>query len=469
MAPSVIIEEAEDSALEEYDHFEEVRKPSPHSTRQRNEDDLDAAESELLDEDVDDGVEGLDELAAPAPDENPDEERTEYHRSLEEERETSNRRSATREHTQQAIKRPPLQQRLLTQLYTHSWLVFFSIFGTLARLGVKWITNYRNGPVTTNVLWANFGGSLILGFLQEDRALFAEKRGRHLLSNSHSSSSSGDDNDEKKQRNAQADQISRKKYIPLYVGLAVGFCGSFTSYSSFMRDLFLGLSDELIGKGQVKLARSAGWSAASVLGVIITEVTVSLSALSFGAHLAIALLPLLSSIPQTNTAKFTNPLGVFLGIGCWFGGICLAIWPPHDAWRGQLVFAIVFAPLGTIVRYWLSITLNRRIKSFPIGTFTANMLGTAFLAMAYDLQHANLQGNVVGGSIIGCQVLQGITEGFCGCLTTVSTWVAELRSLRKKHAYLYGVTSISIGLSLMVVIMGALQWTSELRPPTCKV
>ncbi|KAB2110391.1 Fluoride export protein 1 [Alternaria gaisen] len=467
MAPSVIDEEAEDSALEDYDHFEAVRKPSPHSTKQPSEDGLDEAESELLDEDVDEGVEGLDELAAPVPDENPDEERTEYHRSLEEEREIGNRRSATQKHIQ-ATRRPSLQQRLLMQLYTHSWLIMFSILGTLARLGVEWITEYRNAPVTTNVLWANFGGSLILGFLQEDRALFAEKRGRHLLSNSHSSSG-GDDTNEKEHSDAQADQTARKKSMPLYIGLAVGFCGSFTSYSSFMRDLFLALSDELMGKGQAKRARSAGWSAASVLGVVITEVTVSLSALSFGAHLAIALLPLLSKIPQMNTAKSINPLGVFLGLGCWSVAVCLTIWPPHNAWRGQAVFAIVFAPLGTMMRYWLSVQLNRRIKSFPIGTFSANMLGTALLAMAYDLQHADLQGNVAGGSIVGCQVLTGITEGFCGCLTTVSTWVAELRSLRKKHAYLYGATSIVLGFSLMVVIMGALEWTLGIRSPVCKL
>lgn len=468
MVTSVRSTEAEDNALEDYDHFEEECKSSPHSPKESNNDDLDEAESELLDEDIDEGVDGLDELVAPAPDENPDEERAEYHRSLEEEREIGSRRSATQEHTHQTTARPSLQQRLLIQLYIHSWLILFSILGTLARLGVEWMTYYRNAPVTTNVLWANFGGSLILGFLQEDRALFAEERGRHLFANSHSSSS-GDDSDEKRRQDLQADQIARKKSIPLYIGLAVGFCGSFTSYSSFMRDLFLGLSDGLIGKDQVKHARNAGWSAVSVLGVAITEVTVSLSALSFGAHLAIAFLPLLSSIPKMKTARFTNPCGVFLGWSCWFGAACLAIWPPHEVWRGQVVFAIVFAPLGTISRYWFAIKLNRRIKSFPIGTFFANMLGTALLAMAYDLQHTHLQGNIVGGSVVGCQVLAGITEGLCGCLTTVSTWVAELRSLQKRHAYFYGAASIAIGFSLMIVIIGALQWTLGLRSPICKI
>jgi CrcB protein len=116
------------------------------------------------------------------------------------------------------------------------------------------------------------------------------------------------------------------------------------------------------------------------------------------------------------TTRFTDPLGAFIGLGCWFGAACLAIWPPHNAWRGQvvfaIVFAIVFAPLGTVVRFWLSVQFNRRIKSFHIDTFSANTLGTALLAMAYDLQHANLQGNVVGGSIIGYQGLEILQKAF---------------------------------------------------------
>ncbi len=48
----------------------------------------------------------------------------------------------------------------------------------------------------------------------------------------------------------------------------------------------------------------------------------------------------------------------------------------------------------------------------------------------------------------------GIEDGFCGCLTTVSTWVAELAALRRRHAYIYGATSFLVALALMVAIMG---------------
>ena len=62
----------------------------------------------------------------------------------------------------------------LTELYTVSYLIFFSILGTLARLGVQWITFYPGTPVVTPVIWANFGGSLIMGFLAEDQGLFRD-------------------------------------------------------------------------------------------------------------------------------------------------------------------------------------------------------------------------------------------------------------------------------------------------------
>ncbi len=72
--------------------------------------------------------------------------------------------------------------------------------------------------------------------------------------------------------------------------------------------------------------------------------------------------------------------------------------------------------------------------------------------MFFDLQHAPIG----AGTRVGCQVLQGGMDGFCGCLTTVSTWVAELKGFRMRHAYKYGGVSIGMGLGLMVVIIGSL-------------
>jgi fluoride exporter len=68
---------------------------------------------------------------------------------------------------------------------------------------------------------------------------------------------------------------------------------------------------------------------------------------------------------------------------------------------------------------------------------------------------------------MSCRVLQGVMEGFCGCLTTVSTWVAELNGLKREHGYIYGFTSVVVALSFLIVIMGSLLWSRGFNIPVC--
>jgi fluoride ion exporter CrcB/FEX len=99
-------------------------------------------------------------------------------------------------------------------------------------------------------------------------------------------------------------------------------------------------------------------------------------------------------------------------------------------------------------------------------------MGTTILGMCWDLQRAPLaaaRGTSIGGGILGCQALQGIQDGVCGCLTTVSTWVLELMSLRRRHAYIYGGLSVTVGLALLVAVMGSLVWSRGVAPLACSV
>jgi CrcB protein len=412
------------------------------------------------DESAPDNYDNLDEVLGPPPDENPEDRQWHQRESLEERR---SQQALSREHSRGHPSKTPKSKHVLVQLYTISYLILFAILGTLARLGVQWLTNYPNAPVIISELWANVGGCLVMGFLQEERALFEPRRGRVLLGALQDPEKHADSQGEKPL--SKHEDLKRKKTLPLYIGLSVGFCGSFTSFSSFIRDAFLALSNDLQAKDVGHLPRSAGWSVCSVLAVLITEVGLSLAALSFGAHIAIAITPLLARVPKVNSHRFLNPLAVFLGFGCWLGAVFLAIWPPRTNWRGQVVFALVFAPLGCLLRFYLSMKLNSKIGKFPLGTFAANVLGTVVIGMSYDLQHA---GASVAGNI-GCQVLQGVEDGFCGCLTTVSTWVAELKGLKKHNAYTYGFTSVGISLSCLIIIIGPLHWTLGLQPLICTV
>jgi len=342
------------------------------------------------------------------------------------------------------------------ELVTVAWLVFFSLLGTLARLGVEAITLYPNSPVPSRVLWANLGGSLVMGFLAEDRRLFRQEWGSP-------------------DPNAPASSHGKiKKTIPLYIGLATGFCGSFTSFSSFVRDCFLALTNDLQGPSPSSTwhtvatvpPRNGGFSFLALLAILILHPALSLAGLQVGAQFALLLQPVTPVLPVRFARSVLDPSAVVLGFGCWLGAVFLAIWPPGNDthWRYRAVLPLVFAPPGCLLRFYASKHLNGVLPSFPLGTFVVNMFGTAVLGMAFDLQHA---GGVGASDPAACAVLQGIMEGFCGCLTTVSTWVAELNGLRRRHGWIYGLASAGVGLALMVIIMGSMGWTVGFTAPAC--
>jgi len=205
----------------------------------------------------------------------------------------------------------------------------------------------------------------------------------------------------------------------------------------------------------------------AVTAVILVTVALCMSGFFVGNHLALFLTPYTPVLPYRFTRNILDRLAVILGWGCWIGAILMTIFPPdssyssHETWRGQALFAIVFGPVGCLMRYYISLLLNPKIPSFPLGTFVCNLFGTAVLGMSWDLQHVPL------GGVVGCQVLQGIESGFCGCITTVSTWVSEMSALKKRHAYRYGIATVFCALGSLVIIMGSLRWTRGFSEVQC--
>ncbi|KAK8123414.1 hypothetical protein PG999_003332 [Apiospora kogelbergensis] len=465
-------------------------EPSPGQTKKHRR----PSATSNFDYDVPESYVNVAESSALGPIQNRDDAESYRHQSFLEERSQDQRYSRDQQRRRRDSKskvdngssnkeHPQVYQvsRLATQLYTISYLILFSIVGTLARLGLQALTYYPGAPLATSVVWPNFAGCIVMGFLSEDRKLFLNEWGTphyhqkvEQAKKAREGQESGNSSSERPQVDlaaAKKAHMATKKSIPLYIGLATGFCGSFTSFSSFIRDVFLALSNDLTtpNGGNVTSPRNGGLSFMALLAVIITTVSLSISGLLFGAHLAICLESVLPSLPFVTTRKVVDRICVPLAWGCWLGAVFLSIFPPDrsshsgksETWRGRATFALVFAPLGCLGRFYTSMYLNGRIASFPLGTFAVNILGTAVLGMAWDLAH------VPSGGVIGCQVLQGIEDGFCGCLTTVSTWVSELTGLRRRNAYIYGFTSVIVGLAFMVAIMGGLRWSHGFAGLVC--
>ncbi|KAG9241763.1 CrcB-like protein-domain-containing protein [Calycina marina] len=438
----------------------------------------------------------IDELAGPSHVENTSKRRVYEHHHVEEERvqeEAYERDRAKEDHSGNRLTRSTSNKRkqYITQLYVTSYLILFSILGTLARLGLTALTTYPGAPVIITELWANASGCFFMGWLSEDRFVFRKE----WFTAQDKARGSRKDTEEITNTNAEArgqneilaavkiEHNAAKKTVPLFIGLAVGFCGSFTSFSSFIHDIFLALDNGLVTptysadglEVEALYSLSPGDRVMSGLAVVLLEVSLCLCALQAGADFAIAIEPVVTQMPTTNLRRFLDPLAVFIAWGAWSGSIIMSIWPPDrpggpaadgrttweaETWRGQVILALVFAPVGCLLRFHASLCLNGKLKSFPLGTFVVNMFGTVILGMAWDLQRAPLGSGLIGGGEIGCQVLQGIQDGFCGCLTTVSTLVLELKGLQRKHAYIYGGASAVLGFCFLITIMGSLVWTN---------
>ncbi|KGO64376.1 Camphor resistance CrcB protein [Penicillium italicum] len=431
----------------------------------------------------------LDEVAAPPPVYDPSEKSTRQEGYLENRRSEDDRNSQLRHWEAEPEPHQETDKSAGKRLFSKvsrttcivCYLVVFSLVGTLLRVAIECLTFYPGSPVNTSVLWANVGGSLVMGFLSEDQELFCFEEVEASIPES------------ERQDGARraAHLTAHKKTIPLYIGLTTGFCGSLTSFSTFIRDVFLALVNDLpvpVGPyADISLYGSApvgtrapngGFSFMALVAVLFTEIGLSLAGLILGAHIAIGLSAWTPSLPQHLLRKILDPVVVAMACLSWATIICLVILlPGHskqsalwsaEVWRGPVLFSLVFAPVGCLARFFVSLKLNGRIASFPLGTFVVNVGGTMVLGMAYSLQHASISAaSLGGGSFIGCQVLQGIMDGFCGCLTTVSTWVLELSDLRRRHAYLYGGLSVAVALCALVAEIGSLKWTHGLVIPSC--
>ncbi|CUS15483.1 unnamed protein product [Tuber aestivum] len=297
---------------------------------------------------------------------------------------------------------PPPQLTQLVQL--HGYLIIFSILGTLSRIGLVWITTYETNPLPP-LFWPQFAGCLLMGFFLEDKALFP---------------------------------AAAKTTAPLYLGLTTGYCGSVTTFSSFI----LGAFEELANTAPVRANRRIRDDVAAVLAYVIGTIAISLGGLQAGAHSAIFSKGLLRKL----RLRWADTLAAPIGLGVWVGSVIMAVFVKR--WRGDVLFACVFSPPGAILRFWASRLGNPMWKAFPLGTFTVNMLGTAVLAGLLAGRYVHSGGNT-------CDVLRGLGDGFCGCLTTVSTFVVEVRGLTAGHGYIYAGTSVVVGLCLTILILGS--------------
>lgn len=188
---------------------------------------------------------------------------------------------------------------------------------------------------------------------------------------------------------------------------------------------------------------------------LLFTLAVSLSSLDLGLHLGKHLSPKMPVLPHPSTfLRWTitsTSIVVYVLTIPFFVRL-------NTAWRPLATSAIMFSFPGTLTRYVLSTQINPRISIFPLGTFIANQSATVILGICHILQRTQSFPNPVS-----CSILQGLIDGFCGCLSTVSSFASEVRLLKGRNAWTYVAASVLCGQFLLSVSLGPAWWSGRIH------
>jgi CrcB protein len=119
----------------------------------------------------------------------------------------------------------------------------------------------------------------------------------------------------------------------------------------------------------------------------------------------------------------------------------------------------VGASLGALLRWWLGLTLNQHFPAIPPGTLAANLIGgyVIGLAMAFFATYA----------AIAPEWRLLVITGFCGGLTTFSTFSAELVTLMQQGRAGWALAAAAVHLfgSILMTLagIGTVLWLRSLR------
>jgi len=273
-------------------------------------------------------------------------------------------------------------------------LAFMSIAGVIIRVLLTHLEDFQ-GETTSNVAYPQFIGCLIIGILLEHRM--------HIESRAH----------------------------VLYLSLSTGLCGSITTFSG----VILVATEQIVNSEHYD--RNTFENILAGIGIYINGFGASLIGFVLGRHLALLFDPAKKDSTTDKTVKSINLLVLryifgILTVGLLVGAIMFTIFIPK---LRKYTFCMFFGPFGTFCR-WLLGKLNPKWHCFPIGTFIANVSGSIILTVLYRLSQ-----NVDNSGIV-YDILYGLMIGFCGCYTTVSSWIVELSGISKKRAYFYGLSSV---------------------------
>ena len=120
-------------------------------------------------------------------------------------------------------------------------------------------------------------------------------------------------------------------------------------------------------------------------------------------------------------------------------------------WKSVLAVAVGSA-LGALLRWSLGMRLNGLLPGVPPGTLAANLIGAFVIGAALAW--------IATSPSVSPEWRLLITTGFCGGLTTFSTFSAEVFALLQQGriAWAAGAIGVHVGGSLLMTLAGYAAW-----------
>lgn len=107
-------------------------------------------------------------------------------------------------------------------------------------------------------------------------------------------------------------------------------------------------------------------------------------------------------------------------------------------------FVFVGSGIGGVVRYWGSNFVYKFLSpTFPYGTLLVNILGSFIIGIVMYYLDAR--------ELISQELRIFLTVGFCGGLTTFSTFSYETINFLKEKEFLFA--GVNIGLNLLITLI----------------
>ncbi|KAL0489321.1 hypothetical protein AKO1_010627 [Acrasis kona] len=323
-----------------------------------------------------------------------------------------------------------------------NYLILFSYAGYATRYGFEIVFSTPQGIGYTCMyfslftdFYANAFGCFVMGLFDEVNTILLVPNKHHRLSNL------------------------------VTVGVMLGYCGCTTTFSSWQYDSMFALIHGQVGT--FFLREVLGWCVSYYASVIGHDMTTLIIAPIHDAIIKIKLKRnKVNTQDNKNKTLFFKTLWIFIMFLFFcFNVILTLLWiallssPLSQALR--LVSAsLLFSPFGCILRYGFS-KLNTRLKpKIPVFTLVSNLIATIMIGFfrVTDQRYSSVNG-VEGLNIF----FLSISSGFCGCLSTVSTLVEEIKNklsdVKQKYSYML-ITFLIPNLALLAIV-GGFVWTDQ--------